>query len=319
MRVFCGTPERAGLSQAWADGCCHSGCEITFTQFWCVVMWRLLRLEFCFSYFLFWGKLFTVFQIGSAPYDHKTNTCELGLKMDFSFKENIIKYSPTAVAKKRSWLWRHPLHLMLAESPLLRGVDGLDRQMWAPTNLPSSVRSHRAPREAARPERHQCLGVHNNATRALSQPFVSATLALRELHSISCRESGTPAPHPSQVLSPVDGPLPRLFPRPPVRLSATFFSWTLPPCTSHLAVPVAITLCTGIHHRGHCWTISFPFVPALQELTVMAGDQWYVAVNSPFLQHSSINHWRLTSGGTRVKRTKIWDQTPWTHLTLKET
>lgn len=64
--------------------------------------------------------------------------------------------------------------------------------------------------------------------------------------------------HIHQVLSPVDGPLPRLFPRLPVRLSATFFSWMLPPCTSHLTVPVAITLCTGIHHRGHWWTFLFP-------------------------------------------------------------
>lgn len=83
-----------------------------------------------------------------------------------------------------------------------------------------TARSHKTPREAARPERHQCLGVHNNATRAVSQPFVSATLALRELLSISWRESGSPAAHPSRVLSPVDGPLPRLFPCLPVRLFA---------------------------------------------------------------------------------------------------
>lgn len=121
-----------------------------------------------------------------------------------------------------------------------------------------TARSQKNPREAARPERHQCLGVHNNATRAVSQPFVSATLALRELLSISWRESGSPAPHPSRVLSPVDGPLPRLFPCLPVRLSATFFSWMLPQCTSHFTVPVAITLCTGIHHRGHWWTIFSP-------------------------------------------------------------
>lgn len=43
-------------------------------------------------------------------------------------------------------------------------------------------------------------------------PFVSATLAVRELLSIFWRESGILAPYPSRVLSPVDGPLPRLFP-----------------------------------------------------------------------------------------------------------
>lgn len=66
----------------------------------------------------------------------------------------------------------------------------------------------------------------------LSQAFVSATLALRELLSIFWRESGIHASHPSQVLSPADGQLPLLFHRLPVRLSGAFPSWMLPPCTA---------------------------------------------------------------------------------------
>lgn len=97
------------------------------------------------------------------------------------------------------------------------------------------ARSPQTPREATRPERHQCLGVHNNATLALSQPFVSATLAQREWLSISPRESGgSPSAHPSQVLSPTDGPLPRLFPWLPVchfhRLDAGPVHYSRPPC-----------------------------------------------------------------------------------------
>lgn len=142
------------------------------------------------------------------------------------------------------------------------------------SHLTQSARSLRTPGEATRPARHQCLGVHNNATQPLSQPFVSATLALRELLSVSWRESGIPAPHPSQVLSPADGPLPRLFPRLPVHLSAAFIGWMLPPCTTVvsqclLQLPSAqayITPDTG----GQFFPL---FVLAHQELTVMAGGQ----------------------------------------------
>lgn len=105
----------------------------------------------------------------------------------------------------------------------------------AGANRPSTqaAGSHKTPREATCPERQQCLGVHNNETRALYQPFVSATLALRELLSISWSKSAIPAPHPSRLLSPADGPLPRLFP-PACPLSAAFISWMLPPCASLL-------------------------------------------------------------------------------------
>lgn len=144
------------------------------------------------------------------------------------------------------------------------------------SRLPNAhiVRSPTTPRKARRPEKHQCLGVHNNVTQPLSQPFVSATLALRELLSISWRESGIPAPHPSRVLSPVDGPLPRLFPRPHVRLSAAFTGWMPPLCTT----VISCASCNYPRH-GHRspWTLLDNFSPlfvlAHQELALMASGQ----------------------------------------------
>lgn len=89
------------------------------------------------------------------------------------------------------------LVLIVTESGLLLCCKGIDvsrqarckprRALSEVANQPStqSARSPTTPGEATRLERHQCLGVHNNATQPLSQPFVSATLALRELLSVS--------------------------------------------------------------------------------------------------------------------------------------
>lgn len=144
-------------------------------------------------------------------------------------------------------------------------------------NQPStqSARAPKTPREATRPERHQCLGVHNKAARPLSQPFVSATLGLGELLSISQRECGSPAPHPSRVLSPADGPLPRPFPC----LSAAFIEWMLPPCT-------ACACCTyPLRRHTSTQTLVDIFFPLCSGTSGIDCDgQW--PVNDPFMQSS---------------------------------
>ncbi len=189
----------------------------------------------------------------------------------------------TSLVLTIGWVWA---------ASLLRGFDVSRQARCKPwralsevANQPStqSARSPKTPREATWPERHQCLGVHNNVTQPLSHPFVSATLVLRELLSVSWRECGISAPHPSRVLSPADGPLPRLFPCLPVchfhRLDAAYAHY------SRLPVPVAITLCTGIHHPGHWWTI---FLLCSGITGIDCDGQW--PVNAPFVQCSSIKH-----------------------------
>lgn len=100
----------------------------------------------------------------------------------------MVLIMKTSFPLTTGWVWA---------SSLLGGFDAsrqADVSLYTSTqrevaSRPSTMlaRSPQTPREATRPERHQCLGVHNNATLALSQPFVSATLALRELLSISRR------------------------------------------------------------------------------------------------------------------------------------
>ena len=142
--------------------------------------------------------------------------------MDFHLN---MKYIIRAAATMTCFLSRrHSWHLKLTvtSSSLLGGFD-VSRQadvslhqisVKVPTGCLLSQPGLLKPlRGAPHPERHQCLGVHNNVTQTLPQPFVSASLALRELSSISWSKPGTPAAHPSRVLSPADGPLPCLFPR----------------------------------------------------------------------------------------------------------
>lgn len=144
-------------------------------------------------------------------------------------------------------------------------------KLRAASNRPSSRICRKNPGKAGRPEKHQCLGIHNNVAWPLPESFVSATLALREALSISCRETGIPAPHPSRVLSPVDGQLPRPFPHPPT-CSLVCRSHRLETAAVHR--PRAITLCTGIHHPGRRWTM-FPLFlfRAHQDVAVTVSSQ----------------------------------------------
>lgn len=233
---------------------------------------KSLTLNFLWSTVIqfLWRALLFAFpqqqKMSSTSCNHSTNKYELCFNIDSLQKRRKTDHSS---AKKCFWLWRHPLHLPLTESGLLLRPDFLmclDRQTWASTGtqrgcklhiFPVSQVSWNPPERPRWPERHHCLGVHNSETQALSQPFVSATLALRELLSISRSKSGIPPPHPSRDLS-----LQWMYPFlacslwPPVCCFHQLHAASLH--SSLLPLPVAITLCAGIHHRGQWRTIFVP-------------------------------------------------------------
>lgn len=161
--------------------------------------------------------------------------------------------------------FRRPLLVLLGEywllflESLMMSLNRSPRARWAAANWTSNLsdRSLKIPGEPTRPEKLQCLGVHNNATRPLSLPFVSATSTLTKLLSISWTEPGilcTPS---------ITGPLPNWWTTSPTvpppacspdcslpQLDAASVLYSCP------AVPVVINLCTVIHHLGHWWMIS---------------------------------------------------------------
>lgn len=286
---------------------------------------KSLSLNFLWSTVIqfLWRVLLFAFpqqqKMSSTSCNHSTNKYELCFNIDSLQKRRKTDHSS---AKKCFWLWRHPLHLPLTESGLLLRPDFLmclDRQTWASTStqrgcklhiFPVSQVSWNPPERPRWPERHHCLGVHNSETQALSQPFVSATLALRELLSISRSKSGIPPPHPSRDLSLQWMYLPRLFP-----LTACLLLSSAACCL--LALQSSPFVCCNYPLRRNTspGTVAddfHSFVLAWQELARMADERWYVTVNGPSLQCSSIKHRVRPPGSELWSKLRFVTKTPWT-------